>query len=118
MASLAEGYCSLITRASQFSSTTRNLVPRFRSGSKGEGIWLRNAIGSSQSWLFFSKRSIHSVDVFIPMHHYIMMRLSSFLKELHRTYERVRKENPIGRILTRSSIRRLTQGKKHRYLSN
>ena len=35
MASLAEGYCSLITRASQFSSTTRNLVPRFKRWIKG-----------------------------------------------------------------------------------
>ena len=37
MASLAEGYCSLNIRASQFSSTTRNLVPRFKREVKGEG---------------------------------------------------------------------------------
>ena len=36
VASLAEGYCSVTTRASQFSSTTRNLVPRFKRQSKGE----------------------------------------------------------------------------------
>ena len=30
VASLAWDYCSLIIRASQFSSTTRNLVPRFK----------------------------------------------------------------------------------------
>ena len=35
MTSLVEGYCSLIIRASQFSSTTRNLVPRFKAR-KGE----------------------------------------------------------------------------------
>src|SRR3954471_17223671 len=37
VASLAEVYCSLIIRASQFSSTTRNLVPRFRRGVRGGG---------------------------------------------------------------------------------
>ena len=37
MAPLAEVYCSLIIRASQFSSTTRNLVPRFKREVKGEG---------------------------------------------------------------------------------
>ena len=36
MASLGEGYCSLIIRASQFSSTTRNLVPRFKRGARGK----------------------------------------------------------------------------------
>ena len=36
VASLAKGYCSVTIRASQFSSTTRNLVPRFKSGTKGE----------------------------------------------------------------------------------
>jgi hypothetical protein len=36
VASLAEVHCSLITRVSQFSSTTRNLVPRFKRWSRGE----------------------------------------------------------------------------------
>ena len=36
-ASLTEDHCSLIIRASQFSSTTRNLVPRFKREVKGEG---------------------------------------------------------------------------------
>ena len=31
--------CSLIIRASQFSSTTRNLVPRFKEWSKGERLY-------------------------------------------------------------------------------
>ena len=35
MASLTKVYCSLIIRASQFSFTTRNLVPRFKRWSKG-----------------------------------------------------------------------------------
>ena len=35
VAPLARDYCSLIIRASQFSSTTRNLVPRFKRWSKG-----------------------------------------------------------------------------------
>ena len=78
MASLVEGYCSLIIRVSQFSSTTRNLVPRFRRRSKGEEL-VTNSNESSWSWLLFSKRSIHYVDVFI-----------SLLRELHRTYERIK----------------------------
>ena len=54
--------------------------------------WLRNSNESYQPWLLFSKRSIHSVDVFIPMHQCIMMKLSSFLQKLHRTYERIKGE--------------------------
>ena len=42
MASLAEGYCSLITRASQFSSTTRNLVLRFKRCIKGGVLVAKN----------------------------------------------------------------------------
>ena len=80
----------MIIRVSQFSSTTRNLVPRFRSGSKGEGIWLRNANGSTQSWLLFLKKLIPFVDVFISLLQVIMMKLSSFLQDLHRTYERIK----------------------------
>jgi hypothetical protein len=38
MASLAGDHCSLIIRASQFSSTTRNLFPRFKRGVRGEGL--------------------------------------------------------------------------------
>ena len=38
MASLTGDYCSLSIRASQFSSTTRNLVPRFKRGSAGQGF--------------------------------------------------------------------------------
>ena len=38
MAPLTEDYYSLIIRASQFSSTTRNLVPRFKGWSKGERL--------------------------------------------------------------------------------
>ena len=38
VASLAYGYNSLTIRASQFSSTTRNLVPRFKRGVRGEGL--------------------------------------------------------------------------------
>ena len=79
MASLAEVHCSLNIRASQFSSTTRNLVPRFERGLRGKGVWLQNSNESSWSWLLYSKRSIHYVDVFI-----------SLLRELHRTYERIK----------------------------
>ena len=35
VAYLVEFYCSLIIRASEFSSTTRNLIPRFKGWSKG-----------------------------------------------------------------------------------
>ena len=95
MASLAKNYCSLNIRASQFSSTTRNLVPRFKRGGKGKEIWLRNSNESSLSWLPFSKRSIHYIDVFITLLPAIMMKLSPYLQDLHRTYERVRRENSI-----------------------
>ena len=93
VASLVEGYCSLIIRASQFSPTTRNLVPRFKRGSKGERIWLRNSNESSRSWLSFSKRSIHYVDVSISLLNRIMMKSASFLEGLHRTYERIKGEH-------------------------
>ena len=45
---------------------------------------------SPRSWFLFSKRSIHSIDVFIPMPECIVMKLSSFLQDLHRTYERIK----------------------------
>ena len=88
MAPLAEDYCSLIIRASQFSSTTRNLIPRFKRCIRGEEFWLGNSNGSSQSWLLSSKRSIHNADVFILQLEVIMMKSASFLRELHRTYEK------------------------------
>ena len=87
MASLVEGYCSLIIRASQFSSTIRNLVPRFKRRSKGVSFGTRNSSECSWSWLLFSKRSIHYVDVFISLLQVIMLKSASFLLELNRTYE-------------------------------
>ena len=89
MASLPEGYCSLITRASQFSSTTRNLVPRFKRGSKGEGFGNESS-GSFHSGLLFLKRSIHYVDVFNSLLQVIVMKSAFFLQEFHRTYERIK----------------------------
>ena len=76
-------YCSLIIRASQFSSTTRNLVPRFKRGVRGK------ALVTTFKWIS-SKKSIPFVDVFKSLFQSIMMKLSSFLQELHRTYERIR----------------------------
>mgnify|MGYP005813699507 CR=1 FL=1 len=90
MASLAEDYCSLIIQASQFSSTTRNLVLRFKRRGNGGRFWLRNSNESSWSWLLFSKKLIPFVDVFISMLQVIMMKSASFLWELGRTYERIR----------------------------
>ena len=84
VASLTWDYCSLIIRASQFSSTTRNLVPRFKRGSDGKGIWSRNSDERSRSWLLFSKRLIHYVDVFISLLQVNMIISSSFLRDLHR----------------------------------
>ena len=59
VASLVEDYCSLIIWASQFSSTTRNLVLRIKRWSKGERSGyeiLTNPIGlgcsSQSSWSF------------------------------------------------------------------
>ena len=90
MAPLAWDYCSLITRASQFSSTTRNLVPRFKRRTRGRRFWLRISSECSRSWLLFSKRPIHNHDVFISLLQVLMMKLASFLWELHRTYERIK----------------------------
>ena len=87
MASLAWVYYSIIIRALQNSSTTRNLVPRFKRGVRGKNR-LRDSNGSSRSWLLSSKRSIHYVDVSISVLQFLMMKSSSFLQELHRTYER------------------------------
>ena len=40
----------------------------------------------------FSKRSIHYVDVFNSLLQVIMMKPASFLQDLHRTYERIKRE--------------------------
>ena len=40
--------------------------------------------------MFFSKRLIHYIDVFILLFQVIMMKSASFLQELHRTYERIK----------------------------
>src|SRR3954471_21673026 len=48
--SLVEVYCSLIIRASQFSSTTRNLVPRFKGWSKGERLGKDGAQHKIGTW--------------------------------------------------------------------
>ena len=98
MASLPKVYCSLIIRASQFSSTTRNLVPRFRGGSKGEWIWLRHFDECHRSWLLFSKRSIHYVDVFISLLQVVMVKPWSFLQDLHRTYGKDKGEGLVTNI--------------------
>ena len=65
MATIRGDYCSMILGVVQISSTTRNLVPRFKRGSKGEGVQLRHSNESSRSWLLFSKKLIRYVDVFI-----------------------------------------------------
>ena len=46
--------------------------------------------GSSHSGLLFSKRPFQYIDVFISLLHVIMMKSTSFLQELHRTYERIK----------------------------
>ena len=50
VASLAGNYCSLIIRASQFSSTTRKLVPRFKGWSKGERLGKEGAQHKIGTW--------------------------------------------------------------------
>ena len=52
--------------------------------------WLQNSNESSRSWLLFSKRWIHYVDVLFFLLQVIMMKSGSFLWELHRTYERIK----------------------------
>ena len=83
VASLVDGCCSLIIRASQFSSTTRNLVPRFKRGVRGK------VLVTIFRWIS-SKKLIPFVDVFNSLFQCIMIKLSSFLRELHRTYERIK----------------------------
>ena len=52
---LAGNYCSLIARALQNSSTTRNLVPRFKRWSRGEGAGSEKPNESSRYWLPFQR---------------------------------------------------------------
>ena len=49
---IIEGYCSMTLGASQFSSTTRNLVPRFKGWSKGESL------GKDQHPVVISRKEI------------------------------------------------------------
>ena len=71
VASLAEFYCSLIIRASQFSSTTRNLVPRFKRGVRGEVlVILMDLLEEVNPFRW-------CLQFFIPMHHDEVVVLSS-----------------------------------------
>ena len=109
MASLMWGYYSLIIRASQFSSTTRNLVPRFKRWSKG-GRFRNEYSGSSHPGVLFSKRSIQYIDAFLLLLQVKMMKSSSFLRDLHRTYEKDMGEDSGRAGLTRLTIWYITQG--------
>ena len=60
MASLIKGYCSLIIRASQFSSTTRKLVPRFKGWSKGERLGKEGAQHKIGTWGYLDGRGIEA----------------------------------------------------------
>ena len=60
MASLVEDYCSLIIRASQFSSTIRNLVPRFKGWSKGERPGKDGAQHKIGTWGLSHERGIEA----------------------------------------------------------
>ena len=111
VASLAEDHCSLITRASQFSSTTRNLVPRFKRGVRGKAL-------VKTFKRISSKKSIPFVDVFNSLFRCIMINLSSFLRELHRTYKMVRREISIWMDSNKIEQQTVNSGKKHKYLSN
>ena len=55
-------------------------------GSKG-GWFGNESSGSSHPGLLFSKRLVQYIDVFILLFQVIMIKLSSFLRELNRTYE-------------------------------
>ena len=109
MAPFVCDYCSLTPGVLKISSTTRNHVPRFKRWSQGGRLGLRNSSECSWSWLFFSKRLIHYVDVFILLFQVIMMKLSSFLRELHRTYDRVR-----GVFWKNGLLQGLLSGQYHR----
>ena len=60
VASLARNYCSLIIWASQFSSTTRNLVPRFKRGSKGERLLREGAQHKIGTWGYLDEHGIEA----------------------------------------------------------
>ena len=81
VAPLVEGYCGLIIRASQFSSTTRNLVPRFKRLSKGKDV-VTKILSSLLGLGCFSRRGRST-----------RMKLSSFLWGLHCAYERIKGEH-------------------------
>ena len=63
-------------------------------GVRGEGVGSEKKTNeSSWSWLLFSKWSIHYIDVFICLLQVILMKSSSFLQDLHRTYGNLRGKN-------------------------
>ena len=67
MISLITGsYCSMILGVLQISSTTRNLVPRFKRGVRG-GRFGNEYSGSSHPGLLFWKRLALYIDVFISL---------------------------------------------------
>ena len=73
-----------------------------RGGVRGRN-WLQNSNGSSRSWLLFSKRSIHYIDVFISLLQVIMMK-SSFSSGTP-TYLRIGKgQLGYDRMLMRETI--------------
>ena len=51
------------------------------------------------------------MDVFISLLHRIMMKLSSFLQDLHRSYERIRMVIPREQTSTRLTTWSITPGK-------
>ena len=60
MAPLTWDYCSLIIRASQFSSTTRNLVPRFKGWSIGGRLGKDGAQHKIGTWGYLRERGIEA----------------------------------------------------------
>ena len=114
MASLAKVYCSLIIRASQFSSTTRNLVPRFKRRSKGKGAGSEKPNESSRSWLPFRRGwSLSLMYSFLYFKSPWSSRHPFFgISIVLRT--RPRGKTPEERISTQLGIRRWTQWEIHK----
>ena len=54
------------------------------------GRFRNESSGSSHSALLFSKRPVQHIDVFISLLQVIMMKPTSFLKDLHHTYKRIK----------------------------
>ena len=82
VASLAGDYCSLIIRVSQLSSTTRNLVPRFKGWSKGDKLGKDEVQHKIGTWGYLSERGIEA-----PLELKFKKVIESKVRRCHKTLQ-------------------------------